>query len=181
MVRLFEDTNIKAIADAIRAKLGTNTTYKTSEMASAIHEIGNTMLDGSITSVSSKVTKINDYALAKCANLTFVSFPFATSMGTYAFYNCTNLASAYFPLVQNVGSMALGYCTALTRAVFPEVTSLGDSAFVGCKNVEQLDFHKYMTIGNYAFRYCHSLTALIMHNTCCYSISKLPSLIWNNG
>lgn len=36
MVRLFEDTNIKAIADAIRAKLGTTDTYKTSEMASAI-------------------------------------------------------------------------------------------------------------------------------------------------
>jgi hypothetical protein len=36
MVRLFEDTNIKAIADAIRAKLGTTATYKTSEMANAI-------------------------------------------------------------------------------------------------------------------------------------------------
>jgi hypothetical protein len=36
MVKLFEDTNIKAIADAIRAKLGTTATYKTSEMASAI-------------------------------------------------------------------------------------------------------------------------------------------------
>ena len=39
MVRLFEDTNIKAIADAIRAKLGTTATYKTSEMASAIETI----------------------------------------------------------------------------------------------------------------------------------------------
>jgi hypothetical protein len=36
MVRLFEDTNIKDIADAIRAKNGTSTTYKTSEMAGAI-------------------------------------------------------------------------------------------------------------------------------------------------
>jgi hypothetical protein len=39
MVRLFEDTNIKAIADAIRAKTGTSQTYKTNEMASAIENI----------------------------------------------------------------------------------------------------------------------------------------------
>lgn len=36
MVKLYEDTNIKAIADAIRTKNGTATKYKTSEMASAI-------------------------------------------------------------------------------------------------------------------------------------------------
>ena len=39
MVRLFEDTNIQAIADAIRAKTGSTDTYKTSEMASAIEAI----------------------------------------------------------------------------------------------------------------------------------------------
>ena len=39
MVRLFEDTNIKAIADAIRAKNGTEETYKPSEMAAAIEAI----------------------------------------------------------------------------------------------------------------------------------------------
>lgn len=36
MLKLYDDTNIKAIADAIRAKNGTSDTYKTSEMASAI-------------------------------------------------------------------------------------------------------------------------------------------------
>lgn len=39
MVKCYEDTNIKAIADAIRAKNGTNNTYKTSEMASAISKL----------------------------------------------------------------------------------------------------------------------------------------------
>lgn len=39
MVKLYDDTNIKAIADAIRAKNGTNKTYKPSEMANAIKAI----------------------------------------------------------------------------------------------------------------------------------------------
>ena len=39
MVRLFEDTHIKAIADAIRTKLGGTAKYKTSEMAAAIGSI----------------------------------------------------------------------------------------------------------------------------------------------
>lgn len=36
MVKLYEDTNIKAIADAIRVQNGTTGTYRTSEMADAI-------------------------------------------------------------------------------------------------------------------------------------------------
>jgi hypothetical protein len=39
MVKLYEDTNIKAIANAIRAKNGTETSYKVSEMAEAIKNI----------------------------------------------------------------------------------------------------------------------------------------------
>lgn len=39
MVKRYEDTHIKAIADAIRAKNGKTTTYKTSEMADAIKAI----------------------------------------------------------------------------------------------------------------------------------------------
>ena len=166
MVKQYDDTNIKAIADAIRAKNGTTNKYKTSEMADAIREISdrNAMLDGSITTVSSDVTKINDYALAKCINLTSADFPLATSMGTYAFYNCSNLETINLPLLQSFGSMALGYCTALKGAVFPEVTSLGDSALIGCKTAEMFDFHQYMTIGNYAFRYCHTLKALVLRS-----------------
>lgn len=39
MVKRYDDTNIKAIADAIRVKNGTTNTYKTSEMAAAISAI----------------------------------------------------------------------------------------------------------------------------------------------
>jgi hypothetical protein len=51
MVKLYEDTNIKAIADAIRAKNGTEETYKTSEMASAIEAItsGSKLVFGTFT------------------------------------------------------------------------------------------------------------------------------------
>lgn len=37
--KLYEESNIQAIADAIRAKNGTTTTYKTNEMAAAIQAI----------------------------------------------------------------------------------------------------------------------------------------------
>lgn len=42
MVKLFDDVNIKAIADAIRAKNGSADTYKPSEMAAAIDSISTT-------------------------------------------------------------------------------------------------------------------------------------------
>ena len=39
MKKLYEETNIKRIAEAIREKTGTNTTYKTSEMPGGINEV----------------------------------------------------------------------------------------------------------------------------------------------
>ena len=62
MVKLYEDTNIKAIADAIREKNGTTETYKPSEMASAIEGIksggtiglteGTAMVTGDVNAVN---------------------------------------------------------------------------------------------------------------------------------
>ena len=167
MRKLYEEENIRAIANAIRLKNGTEETYKPSEMASAIEGIkgSSDWIDRSITTVASNVEAVGDYALAKCAVLTSADFPLAQSVGTYAFYGCDKLATINFPLIKSIGSMAFGYCYELKNVVFPNVESVGDSAFVGCKELVTADFPKTISIGNYGFRYNYSLKALILRST----------------
>lgn len=62
MVKRYEDTNIKAIADAIRTKNGTTNTYKVSEMAQAILAI-----QGGVIEVTALPTESNVGAVYKVA------------------------------------------------------------------------------------------------------------------
>lgn len=171
MVKRYDDTNIKAIADAIREKNGTENTYKTSEMASAILEIQagggdiDALIDRSITEISSNVTSIGDAAFEDCESLITADFPLVTSIGGGAFTWCKSMKSINFPSATSIGISAFSYCNGLTSVVFPEVTSIGTSAFVSCKNIEKADFHKNVSFGAYTFRYGHSLIALILRST----------------
>lgn len=168
-----DDTKLKAIADAIRAKNGTNETYKPSEMAEAIEAIsggGNidAFIDRSITTASSDLTKIGAYSFAYCDKLTTANFPNVTTIGLQCFYKCVSLSSINFPVAQLISNNAFNGCEALETAVFPQVENIGSFAFNTCYNLKTLDFHKQTTIGTQSFANCYSLTAVILRsNTVC--------------
>lgn len=172
MVRLFEDTNIKAIADAIRAKNGTEETYKTSEMAAAIEAIqtgggGNidALINRSITEVSSNVTLVGENSFANCLSLASADFPLATKVSHNAFTDCGSLQSINIPLVQNIGQQTFSGCQSLTSACLPCVTFINSSAFYKCYLLETVDIGSTAYISGYAFRMCYSLKAFIMRST----------------
>jgi hypothetical protein len=176
MVKCYEDTNIKAIADAIRAKNGTSNTYKTSEMAEAVEAIetgGNLdgAIDGSITEVSSNVATIKNYAFRGCNSLTTADFPNVTNVGTYAFYDCNDLGTINFPQATEIGSYAFFNCDELVSVILPEATSIGSNAFSSCDLLDSIDLPKATTISYRAFYLDFILKKVILRADAVCSIS----------
>ena len=187
MIKLYEESNIQAIADAIRAKNGSTDTYKTSEMAAAISAIESLnydkMIAKTITEVSSNVTTVGVYAFYNCASLASADFPKAVEIGDYAFYGTTALKNANFPLVRDieryafrgsgivnasfpsatyVGTTAFAYSSALKTAKLPKLTEAAGSLFSNCTALEIADLGNVTELGNYTFEKCYSLKAVIL-------------------
>lgn len=187
MIKLYEESNIQAIADAIRAKNGSTDTYTTSEMAAAIAAIESLnydkMIAKTITEVSSNLTMVGDYAFYNCASLASADFPKAVEIGDNAFYGTTALKNANFPLVLDieryafrgsgivnanfpnaiyVGSTAFGYNSALKTANLPKITETSGSMFSNCTALETVDLAKVTKLGNYTFENCYSLKAVVL-------------------
>lgn len=173
MTVIVDDTNLKSIADAIRAKNGTTNTYKPSEMASAIEAIqsggggGNidALIDRSITEISSNAALIGENAFMKCTSLTSADFPLATKVSHNAFNNCTNLQSINIPLVTNIGQQAFSNCSKLTKVDIPCVTFINSNAFYKCETLETIDISFTTFVSGYSFANCCSLKAVIMRST----------------
>lgn len=200
MVRLFEDTNIQAIADAIREKNGTNNTYKVSEMAEAIIGIESDnydkMIDKTISEVSSNLATVGKYTFYECINLQSADFPKAVSIGDYAFYGTSALTETNFPLVRSIeryafrgsgftsadfpvateiATTAFAYNSALTSINIPNATSVGGSAFQSCTALQRIKFPKLTTVNNYTLGGCSALQ--------CADFAKATSLgtyVFNN-
>ena len=144
---------LTAVADAIRAKGGTNASLTfPSGFVSAIGNIstGGTGLatepyveytlnqDGQITAAKMVgFTSIPARLFYQQTALTTVDFsesPNITSIGNYAFYGCTNLALTALPSgVVSIGAYAFHNCTSLALTALPAgVTSIGAYAFYCC-------------------------------------------------
>ena len=189
MVKLFDDVNIRAIADAIRAKNGTSNTYYPHEMAAAIDAIEtlnyDKLINKTITEVSSNLTTVGIYAFYNCASLASADFPKVVEIGDYAFYGTTALKTINFPLVREieryafrgsaiesanfpavtyVGTTAFGYNAALKTANLPKLTEVSGSLFSNCTALQSVDLAKATEIGNYAFEKCYSLKAIILRS-----------------
>ena len=112
--RLYEESDVKAVADAIRAKNGSTDTYKLSEIAAAISKIetgGDTSAEDALIDRTISGDYTNDSV---------------TSIGRYAFFWCNDLESLSFPEVQKLGIYAINSCRNLTTVFLPKVTYMGD-------------------------------------------------------
>ena len=155
------------IADSVRYSLD-GTQYESS-LSQARAEL-NSLIDRSITTITSDVTSIGDYAFYTCP-LTEVNFPNATSIGDSAFYSCTSLTEANFPNVTSIGSSAFTYRRALVRVNFPEVTYIRDNTFYDCRALTEVNFPKVTYIGLRAFSGCKSIKYFDMSE-----VAKVPTL-----
>ena len=132
MIKLYAESNIQAIADAIRAKNGSSDTYTTSEMAAAIEAIESTNYDGlidrTIKEVSSNLAGVGAYSLYNCDALTSADFPKAVEIEDYAFYGTVALKNINFPLVRDIGRYSFRG-SGFENAYFPNATYVGTTAF----------------------------------------------------
>lgn len=166
------EENYEDIADAIREKLGVQTTYKPGEMAAAISSIsgggsGNwaEVLSGNSTAlVDDEITALRNYALGVTGNvtgrgyLTTVSLPSVTRIGDYGFSYQTKLASAVFsPELSHIGSYAFSNCGKLTELYCKNVTDISQNAFYYCTSLREVIMPQSLRIPQYVCGFCSSL------------------------
>ena len=168
------DAGMTAVADAIRAKAGTTEplawpdgfiTAISGETGSG--DSADSIIDQSITSITSSAAEVGQYAFYGCGQLETASFPEATTIRAAAFIGCKALVSISCPKVTEIRSdainllrfdeMAGGYevdtvgpfeqCANLTTVNFPMAETLYKRAFSGCTGLTTLKFPRVKTIG----------------------------------
>lgn len=162
------DSDMKAVADAIRTKGGTTAPLSfPTGMVQAIYGIqgGHEMEDGFISGTTSSyvndtATSIRSYMSYRSNALQYVNISNATTVGAYAFYFCGNLRSANFRRARDIQEYAMSYCTSLKSAVVPQARTIGDYAFYGCNALLSMDLPNATSIGENAFDGCTSMTTV---------------------
>lgn len=175
------------IADKIRFKLGTTSSYVADAFPTAIESIGENWVNRTLTSfplssgysgaigsyafcscsqmsgmVKTNSPVISIYAFYYCSKLTDLSFPSLTTIGSYAFYHCNALTSVNLPLLVNLSSYAFGYCSSVTTINLPEVNYIGSYAFTSAYKLTTVSIPKAHRIYTYGFAFCSSLTTVTL-------------------
>lgn len=161
--KLYEESNIQAIADAIREKNGTTNTYKVSEMASAIGAIEaggedtriKGLIERTITEISDdNVESVGDYGLYNYDSLLSVDLPNVTSFGNYALFDCDNLVALNAPKLETMGNDALRWCEKLTSVYFPVLKAIPQYGLYYCTKLKSAYLPSVESIGLSACYVC---------------------------
>ena len=98
----------------------------------------NSLIDRTITTITSHVTTIGTSALRSCHELISATFDEATSVGTTAFYDCTALTNITIPKVVTIGSNAFQLSPVLNNLVLDKVELINSSAFASCRSLDNV-------------------------------------------
>lgn len=139
--KLYEESSVQAIADAIRAKSGSTDTYKIAEMPTAISAIptggsGDSQEDAIIQRTISgaysndRITTVGVCAFLGCQALTAIDLPNVTQVKRNAFESCNRLQTINLPKVTEF-DRGVFVSAAIQQANFPLVTTIGDACFQG--------------------------------------------------
>jgi hypothetical protein len=128
------------------------------------------LIDRSITEVSSNVTNIPRYMFYRCTALTVANFPAATSIDMNAFDSCTSLTTINFPVVTYISSNVFINC-GFDTADFPFVKGqILTGSFGNNPNLKEINFPLVTEIGYNAFGNCTALEKVVF-----------PSVTFVNG
>ena len=151
MKKLYEESSVQAIADAIRAKAGTADTYKIAEMPDAIANLPSG--GGGATEPYVEETYDSD------GNLIEAKLYGYTKIRKNAFYYCDKLSTVNFPPeLKSIGGNSFYGC-AITNDSLPDgITDIGGYAFYSSKVTLSRLPNALTKIGAYAFGYCYNLS-----------------------
>ena len=168
------DAGMTSVADAIRAKAGTTEPLLWPDgFITAISGIetgggdsAGSVIDKSVTSITSNAAEVGQYAFNGCERLKTASFPMATKIQGGAFIECKALVSVSAPNVKEIRSDVTDYlrfdidgnydkntigafklCINLTTADFPMAETIYQNAFSDCTGLTNLKFPRVKTIG----------------------------------
>ena len=172
-----DDSYLTAIGNAIRAKNGTTTTYKPSEMAAAISALN----VGADTLAQRLENTLTSYSYNGLGNTTFPEDPEGYLAGS-AFEGCRNLTSVSLPNIKRVGDHAFAW-TGLTTISLPSALEVGSMAFCDCLNLESISApNAYISYVDNTFRNSNKLAFLDIY-TCGgrtgYPVIGIPSITFN--
>ena len=189
------DTNLTAVANAIRTKGGTSATLSFPDgFVAAIGDIqtgggGGTdtlaaLEANTLTTWTSTATTVALYLFQDKTALTSVSYPNATEIKHYAFNRCTGLVSALFPNVTTIGTSAFSACSSLTTVNAPKVTTINGTGFKECTSLVEVEFPALTSLPYAdAFKGCTKLEyadlgfCTYLANNTFYGDTKLKTLI----
>ena len=161
--KLYEEASIRDIANAIREKNKSTTTYKVGEMAAAIdaissgggadHSVEDDIITRSISGAYSndRITTVGVCAFLGCQDLAAIDFPNVTQIKRNAFETCTYLQTINLP---KVTAFDRGVFTnsAIQQADFPLVTTIGDGCFRQARNLRSANLPLVTALPAEAFR-----------------------------
>lgn len=188
--KLYEESSIQDIANAIREKNESTTTYKVAEMGAAVRNLPtgggdeDAIIQRTISGAYSndRITTVGVCAFLGCLNLTAIDLPNVTQVNRNAFESCVRLSTINLP---KVTALDRGVFTnsAIQQANFPLVTTIGDSCFYTAKHlisanlpfvtslpidsfrlstIQTADFAAITNINRTAFTDCQHLETLII-------------------
>ena len=113
-----------------------------------------------------KLTGIDEYAFANCANLTEIVIPSTVKyIGANAFKNASNLAKVTFEangVLTSIGAYAFA-STAISEITVPDsVTALGDYVFSGCTSLVNAAIGSGVTVLSKTFHECSALKNVVI-------------------
>lgn len=98
--------------------------------------LSSSIIDKSITYLSTPVTTIGAYSLRRCMRLVSVEAPNATVLDASCLFSCTALKNVYIPSVTTIASYAFTQCSGLEEIYLPAgATSISATAFTECPNL----------------------------------------------
>lgn len=199
--KLYEESSIQDIANAIREKNESTTTYKVAEMGAAVRDLPtggddeDAIIQRTISGAYSndRITTVGACAFLGCQALTAIDLPNVTQVNRNAFESCVRLSTINLP---KVTALDRGVFTnsAIQQANFPLVTTIGDNCFYTAKHlissnlplvtslpidsfrlstIQTADFAAVTNINRTAFTDCTKLETLIIRTPSVCVISDI--------
>ena len=149
------EQSLSGLADAIRRKNGTQTTYHPSEFETAIDAIPsqdntvlNSLIDRTIKNLESDVSMVGYGTFAYCRKLCTLILTSATILGIDAVRACESLSNVEIPKVNTINSTCFFGNYTLKRIFLRDVTALkGQQIVYNCIRLTTIVMGKRATLG----------------------------------
>ena len=176
MQKLYSESSISDIADAIRAKGGTGT-FTVGEMAQAIEDLpsggGEWTSEGIATraepngAIVVTANNIVPYGFTGSVAITSFVADSVTTLRQSILADCSNIVSISFASATAVnGTQQFVNCSKLTSVNLPNLTAVNNQMFQWCSSLEFIDLPKVTGLNRSGvFRNCHKLQTVVLRHT----------------